>query len=229
MPPAAPSVADGVPSQGISPSTGQPFVKRSKDATPVQPAAAYLPYDTLFSRLITHAPSRPSNNGTVSLLVERPDLNERVIVPQAEFSILHGMHGSGWEEQPGRGHADQICVMGTSAIRIVCDTEERRTWAEAGDQMFFDLDLGEQNLAVGDRVALGEVQDDEGVVLEVTSKLHKGCPKFSKRFGKDALAVVNCPQGRRMRLRGIYFRVVRGGIVREGDAIVKVGGDFGGQ
>lgn len=228
MSPPPPSIDAGpvATSPEISPSTGTPFVKRCTDAKLVLQVVQYIPYDTLSSQLLTHPPERPTDHGTVSLIVERPALNVRHVVQQAQLSIPLGMHGSGWEEEPGRGHADQICVMGTSEIRIVTNSDDPTVWAEAGDQMFFDFDLSKSNLATGDRVALGQV-DDKCVVLEVTPMPHVGCPKFSKRFGKDALRVVNGPSGRRMRLRGIYFRVVRGGVVRTGDAIAKVAGDFG--
>lgn len=134
------------------------------------------------------------------------------------------MLGSGWEERPERGKIDQICVMSTAAIRAITSGDDRDTWATAGDQVFMDLDLDKENFTTGDRVVVGS---HDGVVLEVTPKPHTGCPKFSKRFGPDSLKVVNCPQGKRMRLRGIYFHVVRNGTMKEGDSISKVDPSFG--
>jgi MOSC domain-containing protein YiiM len=48
---------------------------------------------------------------------------------------------------------------------------------------------------------------------------HKGCRKFAERFGHDGLRFVNTPEGRSLRLRGAYARVVTAGVVRPGDAI----------
>lgn len=201
-------------------------VARSKDVTNVRQASEYLPYDTLFEALVKKQASAPKDNGTVSLLVQRPKINERVLVPQVELTIEGGMEGSGWEERPERGTIDQICVMSTRAIRVISDSEDHDVWAAAGDQVFMDMDLSKQNFATGDRVVVG---GDDGVILQVTSKPHNGCPKFSKRYGADALKVVNCPEAKQLRLRGIYFHVHRGGTVKEGDSIRKVDPSFGGN
>lgn len=199
-------------------------VPRSKDVMEVVQASEYLPYDLLFDALIKHSPHSPPDHGRVSLLVQRPDINARVIVPEVLLTVEGGMEGSGWEERPERGKIDQICVMSTAAIRAIANGDDLDAWAAAGDQLFIDLDLSRDNFDTADRVLLG---GNNGVVLEVTPKPHNGCPKFSKRFGADALKVVNCPQGKQKRLRGIYFHVVRGGIVRQGDSIVKVDCTFG--
>ncbi|GAB0495691.1 hypothetical protein MMPV_006996 [Pyropia vietnamensis] len=122
-------------------------------------------------------------------------------------------------------------------------------WDAAGDQLFLDWDLSPDYLSTGDLVRIGggggggggggsgdggsgdgeggrDGADGEtdGVTLVVTAKPHNGCAKFAARYGRVALNVVNCPAGRRDRLRGIYFRVVSGGVVRVGDAVVKVEG-----
>ncbi|HSJ93124.1 MAG TPA: hypothetical protein VK896_03725, partial [Gaiellaceae bacterium] len=55
--------------------------------------------------------------------------------------------------------------------------------------------------------------------LEVTDELHTGCAKFTERFGPAAIRFVNGKAGRPLRLRGMYARVVRPGVVRRGDAI----------
>lgn len=192
---------------------------RGKNLTLVSQASAYRSYDALFKELIEAPTNAPADNGVVSLLVQRPDTNEREIVKEATFSATSGMEGSGWKERPERGKIDQICVMSVESIRAITGGDDVNTWAAAGDQIFMDLDLSKRNLANGDRVVLGK---DNGVVLEVTEKPHNGCSKFSKRFGADALKLVNCPQGKFKRLRGIYFCVLRDGVVKEGDRIRKV-------
>lgn len=59
-------------------------------------------------------------------------------------------------------------------------------------------------------------------MLEASTKPHRGCPKFSARFGHEALAFVSSEEGRRARLRGLNARVVEGGAVRVGDSVVKL-------
>jgi MOSC domain-containing protein YiiM len=53
----------------------------------------------------------------------------------------------------------------------------------------------------------------------MTEPPHTGCAKFSARFGSEALRVANTPDGRLLRLRGAYARVVNPGIVRPGDQV----------
>ena len=59
----------------------------------------------------------------------------------------------------------------------------------------------------------------DGAVIVVTDQPHNGCGKFIARFGKDALAFVNGPEGRPRRLRGLCARVLRPGPVRPGDEV----------
>ena len=93
---------------------------------------------------------------------------------------------------------------------------DKTHWALAGDQLIADLDLSEENLPPGQRLAVGEA------VLEITSVPHHGCAKYRARFGDDALRFISTDEGRRMNLRGSYAKVVRAGGVRVGDVITKV-------
>jgi PAS domain S-box-containing protein len=92
---------------------------------------------------------------------------------------------------------------------------DRERWGRAGDQLYVDLDLGEDNLPPGARLRIGSV------VLEISAKPHRGCAKFAARFGADALRLVSSERGRAARLRGVNARVVTGGTARVGDAVEK--------
>jgi MOSC domain-containing protein YiiM len=94
--------------------------------------------------------------------------------------------------------------------------QERDRWLLAGDQLFVDFDLSDDNLPAGTRLALGTA------VLEVTALPHTGCDKSRARFGVDALKFVNSPAGRRLHLRGINAKVVQPGGVRAGDVVRKL-------
>jgi MOSC domain-containing protein YiiM len=48
------------------------------------------------------------------------------------------------------------------------------------------------------------------------------CQKFIDRYGRDACVFVNTGEGKRMRLRGIYARVVQDGRITVGDRVTKV-------
>ena len=68
----------------------------------------------------------------------------------------------------------------------------------------------------GTRFAIGSA---EFVVTEVR---HNGCQKFTDRYGRDACVFVNTGAGKVHRLRGIYARVTRDGVVGMGDAVRKM-------
>ena len=81
-----------------------------------------------------------------------------------------------------------------------------------------DMDLRRANLPPTSLLQVG------GVLLEVTPKPHRGCAKFSTRFGSEALGSVLSERGRAARLRGLNARVASGGTVREGDVVAKIPG-----
>jgi len=103
--------------------------------------------------------------------------------------------------------------MNARAAALVAGSRER--WPLAGDQLYVDLDLGLANLPPGTRLYVGSA------VIQVTAEPHRGCGKFSRRFGVDAMRWVNSAVGRELNLRGINARIVRPGTVRPGDPIRK--------
>ena len=104
--------------------------------------------------------------------------------------------------------------MNARAAALVAQDRER--WPLAGDQMYIDLDLSNHNLPPGTRLQLGDA------VIEVTEFPHRGCQKFSARFGADATRFVNSKQGRELNLRGVNARVVQPGTIRVGDIARKI-------
>jgi MOSC domain-containing protein YiiM len=104
--------------------------------------------------------------------------------------------------------------MNVRATALLAQSEER--WALAGDQLYVDFDLSEDNIPPGARLAIGSA------VLEVSAQPHTGCKKFSARFGVEAMKFVNSPEGKRLHLRGINTRVVQAGVIHVGDAVKKL-------
>jgi MOSC domain-containing protein YiiM len=94
--------------------------------------------------------------------------------------------------------------------------DDRERWAQAGDQLYVDLDLSYANVPPGTRLQVGEA------VIEVSPEPHLGCGKFLKRFGLDAQKLVNSAVGRELNMRGINTTIITGGVVRTGDPIVKL-------
>jgi MOSC domain-containing protein YiiM len=104
--------------------------------------------------------------------------------------------------------------MNARCTALLAQSEDR--WALAGDQLFVDFDLSEDNIPPGTRLAIGSA------ILEVSAEPHSGCKKFSARFGVEAMKFVNSPEGKRLHLRGINTRVIQGGAIRVGDIISKL-------
>jgi MOSC domain-containing protein YiiM len=104
--------------------------------------------------------------------------------------------------------------MNSRVAALVARIKDR--WQLAGDQLYLDLDMSEENLPADTRFSLGSA------VIEVTSPPHLGCQKFVARFGREAMKFVNSPLGKQLHLRGINARVVQGGIIRVGDVARKI-------
>ena len=163
----------------------------------------------------------PRVEGTVELVVRRPDRDERDVLDEGVLDIAEGLVGDTWSTRgssatkDGNAHPGrQLTLINSRLAALVARDRER--WALAGDQLFVDLDLSRENLPPGTRLAVGSA------VVEVTDQLHTGCAKFTARFGRDAIRFVNTPVGRALRLRGMYAKVVEGGTVRPGDSIRKL-------
>jgi MOSC domain-containing protein YiiM len=154
--------------------------------------------------------SSPADGGTVQMIVRRPTVDEREVLDQAYLDTTGGLIGDDWLRR-GTDPAKQVTLMNARVAALVAKTRDR--WPLAGDQFYVDLDLSEDNLAPGTRLAVGSA------IVEVSAEPHRGCKKFAARFGVDALRLVNSPLGDRLRMRGINARVIRAGLVRTGDPL----------
>jgi MOSC domain-containing protein YiiM len=162
----------------------------------------------------------PADNGRVELIVRRPEVDAREVVPEATLEPDGGLVGDNWHVKPslktGAPNPDaQLTVMNARVTALVAG-DDRERWALAGDQLYVDLDLSSRNLPPGTRLRVGEA------VIEVSDEPHLGCGKFLARFGIDAQKLVNSALGRELNMRGINTKVVTGGIVRTGDPVEKL-------
>ena len=163
----------------------------------------------------------PRDEGTLELIVRRPEVDEREVLDAGELSLEVGLVGDSWitrgssRTPDGSAHPDmQLNIMNSRVTALVAQHKDR--WQLAGDQLYLDLDLSEKNLLARTTFAIG------AAVIEVSPQLHLGCQKFVSRFGLEAMQFVNSPLGRQLRLRGINARVVQAGVIRVGDVVRKI-------
>jgi MOSC domain-containing protein YiiM len=161
----------------------------------------------------------PRDAGELALIVQRPATGERKEVNTGELSVSEGLVGDNWKARgsgatPDRSaHPDmQLNIMNSRAIALIAVDPGRQSLA--GDQLYVDMDLSEDNLSPGSRLQIG------AAIVEVTDVPHTGCRKFVQRFGRDAMEFVNSDTGRKHNLRGINARVVQQGPVRLADPVV---------
>lgn len=163
----------------------------------------------------------PKDGGELKGIVVRPDHGQRVEPESVAISFAGGVEGDHWAKgcwrttEDGRPHPDvQICIMNARCIALIA--QERSNWAPVGDNLLLDMDLTPENLPPGARLSLGSA------IIEITAEPHAGCKAFAERYGRAACAFVNSREGKRLRLRGIYARVVQDGRIAVGDKAMKL-------
>ncbi|MBK6751135.1 MAG: MOSC domain-containing protein [Acidobacteria bacterium] len=160
----------------------------------------------------------PKDVGRLEMIVRRPAVNKREVIDAGVLDLERGLIGDNWlsrgssRTQDGKGHPDmQLNLMNFRYAMLIADSRERVPLA--GDQLFVDLDLSEENVPPGTRISIGEA------IIEVTTIPHLGCKKFVERFGLEAMKIANSEFGRKHHLRGINAKVIESGSVSTGDIV----------
>ena len=163
----------------------------------------------------------PKSEGVVELIVRRPLTLEREILEVGELDVVEGLVGDNWKARGSKSTPDgsanpdmQLTLMNSRIIQLI--SQDRDRWHLAGDQLFIDMDLSQENLPAGTRVAMGSA------IIEVTPVPHTGCKKFIERFGVDAMKFVNSPKGKTLCLRGVNAKVIQSGSVRTDERVMKL-------
>ncbi len=163
----------------------------------------------------------PKDEGVLQMIVRRPQTDAREVLEEGRLDLEEGLVGDNWKARGSGATADgsahpqmQLNIMNARAVDLVAQSKDR--WHLAGDQLFVDLDLSEENLPAGTRLAIGSA------IVEVTEIPHNGCKKFVARFGLDAMKFVNSDVGKELHLRGINAKVVEPGVIHVGDPVTKL-------
>jgi MOSC domain-containing protein YiiM len=168
-----------------------------------------------------HIRRSPKDQGTLEMIVRRPRKEEREILEEGELHPAEGLVGDNWKARGSSTTPDgsanpnvQVTVMNARVVALLAQNKAR--WPLAGDQLFVDFDLSEDNLPAGTQLEIGSA------IIEVTPPPHTGCKKFTARYGLDAVNFVNSPIGKQLHLRGVNAKIVRAGGVRVGDSVRKI-------
>lgn len=167
-------------------------------------------HDLWWARL----PRSPLDHGRVAGLVRRPPggrAGEREKLDELELSVEQGVLGDRWQGDPDATPGMQVSLINIGVLSSLAPREQDRP--QSGDNLWVDLDLSENNLPVGSRLAMGSC------ILEVSEVPHRPCTAFHVRFGKTAAQRVARANRRGLRGRGVLCRVVQGGRVSSGDSI----------
>ncbi|KAH3743952.1 GNAT family N-acetyltransferase [Pelomyxa schiedti] len=192
-------------------------------------------------------PLSPRGRGILRLVCRRPSAQttaREVLVGSSSSSsgpagwlveVGRGLQGDSYMQRGSRKTADgsphpdaQIAAINSRVAEFLVrnslgggvydsmgEGDRHRAWGALGDQLYLDLDITGAGISPGTRVLVGT-----DAVLEVTTKPHTGCPKFEQRLGSHTLELVKTEEGLNLRLRGIYFRVITPGIIKNGDPVV---------
>lgn len=122
-----------------------------------------------------------------------------------------GVPGDAWSRRRRPDPQAMVTVMEHGVAEVIAGGQDLGLF---GDNLLVDLDLSLEALPVGSRLRVGEAE------CRVTPKPHRGCGKFSLRFGADARAVLDLPAWAPRSLRGRHLEVLVAGRVRPGDPVV---------
>ena len=163
---------------------------------------------------VDHILASPGDVGTLKLIVIRPDVDQRETPEAGHLDRVQGLVGDSWSTRDNADPEVQLTIMNARVIGLLAQTRDR--WALAGDQLYLDMDLSDENLPPGTQLALGDA------IIEVTEPPHTGCKKFAARFGVDAMMFVNSKRGKKLNFRGINGKVIQSGDIKVGDVSRKL-------
>lgn len=163
-------------------------------------------------------PAPPRERGIVRQVCVRPGLDQRSFPETLELSPERGAIGDRWEHRTWRylpdGRPDpRVQVAIANATTIAWLQELTGNPHHPGDTLLVDFDLAATHLPSGSLLCVGSA------VVEVSDVENDACAKFAKQFGSDVFAWIRAEENRAKRWRGLFARVVQGGVVRVGDSI----------
>lgn len=165
--------------------------------------------------------SAPKDTGVLRGISVRPSHYIRRLPSRVELSVKNGVSGDLWasgawlRQDDGTPDPDiQVTLINYDFASYIAEHPDR--WMSFGDNLAVDLDLGEENLPIGQQLRIGNA------IVEVSKVWHGPCDKFRDRFGQDAIYFTVGSKWRQHRFRGVHAKVVADGQCSVGDQIQKI-------
>ena len=175
------------------------------------------PMDVLMAA-VPHVTAAPKEVTVAGQMTFRPARNQREHPDQLVLTVAGGIPGERWAKEPWLRLEDgspdpsiQVSILPSRVHDLVRPDPE--AVVHPGDPVIADLDTSEANLPVGSLLEAGTA------LIRVSAVFNDACVKWKARYGADAMAWVNLPEHRALRLRGILCSIERDGVLREGDQI----------
>lgn len=170
---------------------------------------------------IPHIMAAPKDRARIGWLCFRPGYNQRQFPDRLELTRAQGIPGERWQSSPwlrgpdGGGHPGiQVSILPQRVLDLVW--RDRDTVPYPGDTFVVDMDLGEDNLPVGQLLRAGSA------VLRVSDVFNDGCVKWKARYGAPAKEWITAPCHPPLRLRGVLCSIEQDGFVANGDWLEKI-------
>ncbi len=157
----------------------------------------------------------------IDILCRRPDFSQREFLDSLRLTIAGGIENERWLKHPWLTLPDgspdpriQVSILSKRVLDMCW--RDRENVIYPGDTMIADMNLGEENLPVGQHLRAGTA------VLEVSDRFNNACAKWKKRHGRESYDWINRPHYRHHRLRGVLCKIVQDGVVSQGDRLIKI-------
>ena len=109
---------------------------------------------------LDHIRRSPADGGQLLMIVRRPDVDQREVLPEGDLDVDVGLVGDTWMDRGSASTPDgssnpeaQVTVINSRALDLMAQSEDR--WQLSGDQLVVDMDITMENLPAGTRLSIG--------------------------------------------------------------------------